>query len=431
MKKLIFVMALFCALNVHAQTYIDITFTGHGDTTVVSSVNVENLATGNTTSVGAYQTLRLTIITGINLFDISQPARLKIYPNPMTNNSIMHISPPSEGDASIAVFDMTGKQVAQIQSYLGNCLQEFQFSGGKPGIYLISVKGSNWHYSGKLVSNGKSNGEIKIEKTGTNMQIADEKVIEKDSKSDPGIIYMDYSTGDRLLFTGISGSNRYSTIVTDIPAANKEIDFHFALCEDKDGNNYSIVEIGDQIWMAENLKTTKYMNGESIETTTTPTQDISELSTPKYQWAYNGNEENVVTYGRLYTLYAAVDSRSVCPDGWYMPSDGDWTALMTYLGESNKGGRLKETGLEHWESPNEEATNETGFTALPAGYRIAGGTFSYFGKNLFLWSSTGSSKAFVFSKAWYQLLFFNGNNVSRLEESMKSGLSVRCIQGSK
>src|SRR5664280_2965928 len=119
---------------------------------------------------------------------------------------------------------------------------------------------------------------------------------------------------------------------------------------DGDGNLYNTITIGTQVWMAENLKATKYLNGEIIGTTTA---NILEESSPKYQWAYGNDENNVPTYGRLYTWYAVTDSRSVCPTGWHVPIDTEWNALTTYLGgESVAAGKQKETGTTHWTTPN-------------------------------------------------------------------------------
>ena len=116
-------------------------------------------------------------------------------------------------------------------------------------------------------------------------------------------------------------------------------------------------------------------------------------ATPKYQWAYDGNESNVATYGRLYTWYAVTDSRNVCPTGWHVPTDAEWTTLTTFLGGENvAGGKLKETGTTHWTTPNTGATNETGFTALPSGYRYIDGTFLTIFSMGIWWSSTEASK---------------------------------------
>jgi uncharacterized protein (TIGR02145 family) len=195
--------------------------------------------------------------------------------------------------------------------------------------------------------------------------------------------------------------------------------------KDIDGNVYTSVTIGTQVWMVENLKTTKYSNGDLIGTTTTATLDISLETTPKYQWAYDGNENNVTTYGRLYTWYAVMDSRNVCPTGWHVPSDAEWTALTKYLGGKRvAGGKLKEIGTTHWQSPNTGATNETGFTALPSGGRSnygSYGTFGYFG---IWWSSTESATL----DAYILRLTYDRRKVYRNSGYKYSGFSIRCLK---
>jgi uncharacterized protein (TIGR02145 family) len=191
---------------------------------------------------------------------------------------------------------------------------------------------------------------------------------------------------------------------------------------DIDGNIYYTVKIGKQVWMAENLKTTKYQNGDLIGTTSPATLDISSETAPKYQWAYNGDENNVATLGRLYTFYAITDSRGVCPVGWHIPSNQEWTTLTTYLGGTGiAGGKLKETGTTHWLSPNTGATNETGFTAIPAGMRTFDGYFSYFAR---WWSAT---------EAWTGVAYGRTMNSSNAEVYTNlldemDGYSVRCVK---
>jgi uncharacterized protein (TIGR02145 family) len=140
--------------------------------------------------------------------------------------------------------------------------------------------------------------------------------------------------------------------------------------------------------MVENLKTTRYRNGDLIGTTIPDTLDITAEVAPKYQWAPNDDESNVPTYGRLYTWYAVTDTRNVCPTGWHVPLDVEWETLKSLLGgEYLAGGKLKETGTTHWETPNVGATNETGFTALPSGCRNIG-YFIGFGVVSYWWCST-------------------------------------------
>jgi uncharacterized protein (TIGR02145 family) len=195
---------------------------------------------------------------------------------------------------------------------------------------------------------------------------------------------------------------------------------------DIDGNTYNTVNIGTQTWMAENLKTTKYRNGDLIGTTIPDTLNVSGEITPKYQWAYMGNESNVPAYGRLYTWDAIMDSRNVCPVSWHVPSDAEWTVLNDYLGGAAvAGGKLKEAGLSHWFAPNTGATNETGFNALPGGIRGISGVFQYGAGYGGWWSSTEIAT----TSAWYRYTVYNNDSLFRDNYCLKvNGFSVRCIK---
>jgi uncharacterized protein (TIGR02145 family) len=192
---------------------------------------------------------------------------------------------------------------------------------------------------------------------------------------------------------------------------------------DYDGNIYSTVHIGNQIWMAENLKTTKYSDGTSIPLVTDDTAWIN-LSTPGYCW-YNNNDAAAQTYGALYNWYT-VNMGNLCPTSWHVPTDAEWTTLTDYLGGDNvAGGKLKETGTTHWESPNTGATNETGFTALPGGYRNSlDGGFGGLGYQGTWWSASEGSS----SSAWRRRLNSDGSDVDRFRYNYEFGFSVRCIK---
>jgi uncharacterized protein (TIGR02145 family) len=212
-----------------------------------------------------------------------------------------------------------------------------------------------------------------------------------------------------------------------------KINAQLVTAEDIDGNVYMTVRIGTQTWMRENLKTTKYRNGDLIGTTTPVNKNITGESTPKYQWAYNGNESNVATFGRLYTWYAVTDRRGLCPTGWHAPTDAEWTTLTTYLGgEDVAGGKLKEKGTLHWKSPNTGASNEFGFTALPGGWRSHSSKgdydnkFSNIGYDGSWWSATEWDENW----AWYRSL--NRSNIDNSREDASifkdEGMSVRCMK---
>jgi uncharacterized protein (TIGR02145 family) len=174
---------------------------------------------------------------------------------------------------------------------------------------------------------------------------------------------------------------------------------------DIDGNVYHTVTIGKQIWLVENLKTTKYRNGDLIGTTNPSTLDYSYELTPKYQFAYNGDETNVATYGRLYTWYSITDSRKVCPTGWHVSTDKEWTIMVEFLGDSVVGDKIRETGASHWNSPNQGATNESGFTALAAGSRWATTDnnkpkFVQMGEVGHYWTATASEEDSTLAYRW-------------------------------
>jgi uncharacterized protein (TIGR02145 family) len=195
---------------------------------------------------------------------------------------------------------------------------------------------------------------------------------------------------------------------------------------DGDGNIYTSVTIGTQVWLKENLRTTRYRNGDIIGTTTPATLDIRGESTPAYQWVYSGNEANIATYGRLYTWYAITDSRGLCPEGWHIPGDNEWGALATFLGgEDIAGGKLKETGTTHWMSPNTGADNITGFTAVPGGFRNSDGTFSDMTLTCTMWSSSAYDIEFPYLCDLYAIAGY----LNRYYGYGKSfGFAVRCVK---
>lgn len=202
----------------------------------------------------------------------------------------------------------------------------------------------------------------------------------------------------------------------------------------RDGNNYKIVGIGNQVWMAENLKYLPSVAGPGTGSTTIPLY---------YVYGYDGTDVNVAkatvyykTYGVLYNWPAAMAGsassstnpsgvQGICPTGWHLPSDAEWTQLTDYLGgQSVAGGKLKETGTAHWISPNTGATNETGFTALPGGHRIHNGTFGSIGSHGYWWSVTESYT----NDAWYQSMDYGYSYVYSYYGSKELGFSVRCLR---
>jgi len=182
---------------------------------------------------------------------------------------------------------------------------------------------------------------------------------------------------------------------------------------DYDGNIYQTVAIGNQIWMMENLKSTHYADGTAIPLVESRSAWDALDENDKAYCYFNNSAANGETYGALYTWEAAMNGaysshgnpsgvQGVCPDGWHLPSDAEWDELKTYLGgESEAGGKMKEIGTIHWNSPNTSATNESVFTALPGGRRNQVGTSMFLGDHSLFWSSRGSSMS-----AYYYFLSY-------------------------
>ncbi len=192
---------------------------------------------------------------------------------------------------------------------------------------------------------------------------------------------------------------------------------------DIEGNEYKVVKIGEQVWMAENLLTTKYNDSTAIPLVTDITA-WGNLSTPGYCWYNNDSATYAQTYGALYNWYT-VNTGNLCPTGWHVPTDTEWTTLTTYHGgESVAGGKLKETGTTHWDTPNTGATNETGFTALPGGYRLGNGPFDRIRRFCNLWSAT----EFDTYEAWNRSIYYDDSLADRVNNSKRRGFSVRCVR---
>lgn len=200
------------------------------------------------------------------------------------------------------------------------------------------------------------------------------------------------------------------------------LELTYGSVSDIDGNTYKTVSIGTQTWMAENLKTTKYNDDTSIPLVTDNTEWKS-LIHPGYCWYNNDASTYKDTYGALYNWYAAASGK-LCPSGWHVPSDGQWTILSTYLGgESAAGDKMKEEGATHWKNFNNASTNVSGFTALPGGGRV-GGSFSSIEESGAWWSSIESDTDY----AWCRELDDNVVELLRGGLAKNMGFSVRCIK---
>jgi uncharacterized protein (TIGR02145 family) len=415
MKTTTFFVLLFllvASLQSFALNYT-ITFSGTGAITTVGSVIVQNLTKGTSVTVPAGNVLNLIDATAVEQVN-SNDEFIRIYPNLTEGKSTLSFYSKQEGSTHINAFSAEGRKIAGITADLPTGVNSFQVSLPN-GSYVIHVSGNGYSYTAKLMNQGSllSNPGllyIGAKKPATYNQ-------QKSKSFVPGMTTMLYATDDQLLYKAVSGN--YSTIVTNIPTGSKTTNFAFVDCHDADGNNYSVVKIGSQTWMAENLKTAKYQNSEAIPNVT---DDNAWAILSTGAWCnYNNEAANDTKYGKLYNWSAVSDSRNIAPTGWHVATDADWTTLTDYLGDA--GGKLKETGTLNWTSPNTGATNESGFSALPGGMR-GGGVFTSLSESVSWWSSSQYDSG----RAWYRNIFYNYSRADRFSTWKTGGLSVRCIK---
>jgi uncharacterized protein (TIGR02145 family) len=241
-----------------------------------------------------------------------------------------------------------------------------------------------------------------------------------------------YGNDYKIRISSVSNSNLFGeSSLFKISEPNGTV----GIVSDYEGNSYSTVKIGNQWWMSENLRSTRYSDIFAINLVTGYTQWAQLNSTYKAYCYYNNNTNGEAnTYGALYTWAAAMNGqnssssnpsgvRGVCPVGWHLPSDAEWAELASYLA-SNTGGKLKEAGTTHWLSPNAGATNESGFKALPGGQRYTDGYFEDIGQNGYWWTSTGSNTEYALMRYLSSIFSYLGDGI----DNKKIGMSVRCVK---
>jgi uncharacterized protein (TIGR02145 family) len=234
------------------------------------------------------------------------------------------------------------------------------------------------------------------------------------------------ATGDTLFLT-----NGNFVIIPGLSAANKTnkpTSGYGPTIKDVDGNEYKTVYIGTQQWMGENLKVSKYNDGSAIPNVK-DNSEWSNLTTGAWCDYNNSDSLGKKFYGKLYNWFAVNPTtngnKNVCPTGWHVPSDSEWTLLTDYLGGANlAGGKMKEVGTLNWNSPNIDATNTSLFSALPGGNRNFDGNFVYVGFYGTWWSSPENGT----SIARGRFLSYDNSTVNMVEDYKTYGLSVRCVK---
>lgn len=207
-------------------------------------------------------------------------------------------------------------------------------------------------------------------------------------------------------------------------------DLTYGSVADCSGNTYATIEIGNQVWMAENLSTTCYANGDPITNVTDNTQ-WSNVTTGA--WVHHSNDTTYENpYGKLYNWYAVTDPRNACPTGWHVPTDQEWTVLIDHLGGNNGAGeKMKSSGGQYWYNPYNEGTNESGFSGLPGGAHYSSGTSAELRTSGIWWSSAeheSESSPGMYNYAKTLKLVGSSSYAYESWNYKRTGYSVRCVK---
>lgn len=405
--------------NLIAQPF-QLTFSGSGSSTTVTTVEVQNLTQGTTLTLNGNDVLELVSVIGTEDIKMTEESyMLEISPNPTSGGCRIVFHNPEEGKVSIELSDLAGKSLIKENLWVPYGGQSFRAEGLPAGICILRIITPRNEYSGMVVTESSGEGNPKISQNTSGYGLMSSMKLSLVNS----VVQMQYNPGERLLFKGISGN--YTRVLTLVPTQSQAVNFEFIACTDGDGNHYPVVKIGFQTWMAGNLKTTKYNNGTPMPLVTDSAVWVA-LSTPGYCWYQNDYSTYGVVYGALYNWFA-VAGGNLCPVGWHVPADYEWSTLTTNIGgDAYAGGKLKETGTVHWLTPNTLATNETGFSGLPGGYRKwdTGKFLKIQTQGLFWTSETAALQTY----AWLRLLRYDYGVIETWDYLKQFGYSVRCVK---
>lgn len=426
-----------------------LTFTAdsNGQHVPLNSILIENLTQGGDTTLYAPDTvLVLDYVTDIdensdfskNAFSLSQN-----YPNPIEGKTTIGLRLPKSAGVVITISDIRGRKLIHREYRLEQGPHSFTFYPGRENLYLLTARTDHHSQTIKMInspSGSSAPGICRLEYNG--MQSGSDEY-----KTGTMLNNFAFDLGDQLKYTASSGLGYRS--ITDIPYEDNTYTFQYGnagipcpgmpTVTDIDGNIYNTVQIGTQCWMAENLKTTTYNNGTAIPNVT-DADDWKNLTSGAYAWYDNDNSWED-SYSALYNWYAADDPNGLCPAGWHVPLDEEWTDLTDYAGgtfaphgnklkscrqvDSPLGGSCNTTEHPRWTSNSSNyGTDDFGFTGFPGGRRDYLGLFDKIGDSGIWWSSTEDAA----TNAWNRSLnFFNGG-VGKSSIDKRYGFSIRCIR---
>jgi uncharacterized protein (TIGR02145 family) len=428
------IMLLLLINSVRPQT-IAITFQGtlNGTPTPLDSILVMNLTQGgDTTILFPGNTLLLVGATGAGDLTTADAA-MQGMPNPFAYSTEVTV-PAKAGKLQIALQDALGREIAVHVADVAAGDHRFRVACARPGVHLLTAVQGGERRTLRLVCTEAAGG------AGLTTLGRTDRGMPKDDRS-----LFSWMPGDELRYIGYATVSGFvqSAVIEEVPEATATRTFQLApgaVCPgspfvvDIDGNVYRAVQIGGQCWTAENLRTDRYANGDTI-----PVLNGAEWTTVNSGgWVYYfSNPIYEPIYGRLYNWFAVADPRNLCPTGWHVPTDEEWQTLellqgmpisqlnaTEFRGEAqNVGGKLKLAGNEFWYGPNTGANNATGFSALPGGGRTSTGAYQNLQEYGSWWTSTSTEFA-----AWSRSMGRYGAGISRDVFERRRGFSVRCIR---
>lgn len=428
-KNIMLVFALMISLfsNVIGQQFLQLHFTAKqlNQQITMDSILIQNLTQGGDTILYWPNTVLTLGNTGIEEDFLSPRPQdlIQIFPNPVSNQSVIRINQERSGQLKLEVYDQLGRRQAELSRNLGPGMHDFLLIPGKERIYFVTAQLNDRAESIKIIS---LNNDI-LDKASVIYQGTERSVLKLSNLAASGNFTMMH--GDFMRCIGykdsvmavmrdsvINGRTYLISFGTSPPCGGQPVVIY-------EGKEYLTVKIGNQCWMAENLDvgimTADHYTGSSHS------HASNNSVTEKY--CYKNEMNNCHIYGGLYDwnemmgYVTASGTQGICPNYWHIPNDGDWTVLVNFLGGAiNAKGMVQETGSAHWYNFNSGATNSSGFTAIPGGQRWKEGSFENLHVGAEFYTSTS-----VGGLAGSRDLYDTGTTHYR---DKTFGYSVRCVR---
>ncbi len=428
------VIAVFGLISGLRAQVISITFeaTLNSAPFALDSIRVMNLTAGGDTMIYFPDNVLVLGSTGIGEA-LYTDGTMNALPNPFSSSTEVAVESRG-GAARIAIHDVAGRELVSLAANLSVGVHRFRVSCARPGVHVLSVVQGGVRHTMRLMATEGAGVD------GSSWLSQEQRVRAKSDRS-----LFSWTPGDELRYIGYAtnGDIVHSGAIDEVPevSATRTFELFAGLTcpesptvTDIDGNEYRTVQIGSQCWMAENLRASTYNNGNPIPHVTDEPSWIHLLSDA---WCtYLNNFDNDAIYGKFYNWYAAANP-NLCPIGWHVPTDADWQELELALGmpaselnttgnrgaAQNIGGKMKTTTL--WNAPNTGATNETGFSGLPSGYRsYVNGAFVDLGARGSWWSASENG----WESAWVRGIGMSIAGIGRGYDSKGTGRCLRCVK---